>query len=88
MNDVPFDYLDAFVVVYIDDIVVYSQLLTEHERHLRMVFQWLREHILYVKTKKMWVFSREYHIFGTQDQCRLDQDEWRQGTGYQGVANS
>ena len=39
MNDVPFDYLDAFVVVYIDDIVVYSQLLTEHERHLRMVFQ-------------------------------------------------
>ena len=53
MNDVPFDYLDAFVVVYIDDIVVYSQLLTEHERHLRMVFQRLREHILYVKTKKM-----------------------------------
>ena len=39
MNDVLFDYLDAFVVVYLDDIVVYCQTLIEHERHLRLVFQ-------------------------------------------------
>ena len=49
MNDVLFDYLDAFVVVYLDDIVVNSQTLTKHERNLRMVFQRLREHKLYVK---------------------------------------
>ena len=33
MNDVLFDYLNAFVVVYLDDIVVYSQTLIEHEKH-------------------------------------------------------
>ena len=49
MNDILFDYLDAFVVVYLDDIVVNSQTLTKHERNLRMVFQRLREHKLYVK---------------------------------------
>ena len=38
MNDVLFDYLDVFVVVYLDDIVVYSKTLTEHEKHLRLVF--------------------------------------------------
>ena len=38
MNDVLFDYLDAFVVVYLDDIVVYSKTLTEHEKQLRLVF--------------------------------------------------
>ena len=37
MNDVLFDYLDAFVVVYLDAIVVYNKTLTEHERHLRLV---------------------------------------------------
>ena len=38
MNDVLFDYLDAFVVVYLDDIVVYNKTLTEHEKNLRLVF--------------------------------------------------
>ena len=49
MNDVMFDYFDTFVVVYLDDIVVYSKTLTEHEKHLRLVFQRLRENRLYVK---------------------------------------
>ena len=48
MNDVLFDYLDAFVVVYLDDIVVYNQTLSEHEMHLKTVFQRLKEHKLYV----------------------------------------
>ena len=38
MNDVLLDYLDAFVVVYLDDIVVYSKTLIEHEKYLRLVF--------------------------------------------------
>ena len=52
LNDVLFVYLDAFVVVYLDDIVVYSQTLNEHEKHLRMVVQQLKEHRLYVKPDK------------------------------------
>ena len=52
MNDVLFDYLDVFVVVYLDDIVVYKQTLKKYEKHMRMVFQQLREHKFYVKLEK------------------------------------
>ena len=44
MNSVFKDYLDRFVIVFIDDILVYSQSETEHEQHLRLVLQRLREH--------------------------------------------
>jgi hypothetical protein len=39
MNNVFMDYLDMFVVVFFDDILVYSQNEEEHEEHLRMVLQ-------------------------------------------------
>ena len=44
MNRVFKDYLDKFVIVFIDDILVYSQSEIEHEQHLRLVLQQLREH--------------------------------------------
>jgi hypothetical protein len=44
MNSVFMDYLDKFVVVFIDDILIYSQSEEEHASHLRMVLQRLREH--------------------------------------------
>jgi hypothetical protein len=46
------DYLDKFVVVFIDDILIYSQIEEEHVDHLRMVLQRLREHQLYAKLSK------------------------------------
>ena len=64
MNDVLFDYLDVFVVVYLDDIVVYSKTLTEHERHLRLVFQRLRENRLYVKLEKCEFAQEEITFLG------------------------
>ena len=45
-------YLDQFVVVFMDDILVYSQSKEEHEDHLRIVLQALREHQLYAKFGK------------------------------------
>ncbi|KAL5828107.1 hypothetical protein ACOSQ4_019904 [Xanthoceras sorbifolium] len=45
-------YLDQFVVVFIDDILIYSQSLEEHDRHLRIVLQTLREKKLYAKFSK------------------------------------
>ena len=45
-------YLDQFVVVFVDDILIYSQLEREHEDHLRVVLQLLRDHQLYVKFSK------------------------------------
>jgi hypothetical protein len=52
MNSVFMDYLDKFVVVFIDDILIYSQSEEEHAGHLRMVLQRLREHQLYAKLSK------------------------------------
>ena len=39
-------YLDQFVVVFVDDILIYSKLEEEHEDHLRIVLQALRDHQL------------------------------------------
>jgi hypothetical protein len=46
------DYLDKFVVVFIDDILIYSQNEEEHVDHLKMVLHRLREHQLYAKLSK------------------------------------
>ena len=45
-------YLDQFVVVFVDDIVIYSQSEWEHEYHLRIMLQLLRDHQLYTKSSK------------------------------------
>jgi len=52
MNDIFREWLDDFVVVYIDDILIYSGSLEEHEEHLRKVFQRLRENKLSAKLEK------------------------------------
>ena len=45
-------YLDQFMVVFIDDILIYSHSEEEHEDHLRVILQLLRDHKLYIKFSK------------------------------------
>ena len=52
MNRVFKNFLDQFVIVFIDDILVYSRSKEEHEEHLRIVLQTLRKNRLYAKFKK------------------------------------
>jgi len=52
MNRIFQQYLDKFVVVFIDDILVYSKDRDEHAEHLRVVLDILREHQLYMKLSK------------------------------------
>jgi hypothetical protein len=49
MNKVFMEYLDKFVLVFIDDILVFSRTEEEHEVHLRLVLEKLRAHQLYAK---------------------------------------
>ena len=52
MNRVFREFLDQFVIVFIDDILVYSQTEEDHAEHLRQVLQTLRQHGLYAKYEK------------------------------------
>ncbi|WVZ76698.1 hypothetical protein U9M48_024651 [Paspalum notatum var. saurae] len=52
MNKVFMEYLDKFVVVFIDDILIYSKTEEEHEEHLRLVLRRPRDHKLYAKLSK------------------------------------
>ena len=52
MNDILGDLLDKCIVVYLDDILVYSNNLKEHKEHIRELLQHLRKHSLYAKANK------------------------------------
>ena len=52
MNSIFMEYLDKLVVVYLDDILIYSKNEEEHAEHLRLVLMKLREHHLYDKFSK------------------------------------
>jgi len=64
MNEIYRDLLDECVIVYLDDILVYSQTPEEHERHLRMVMDRLKENELYAKWSKCDFFVTEIEYLG------------------------
>ena len=64
-------YLDQFVVVFMDDILIYSQSEWEHEAHLRIVLHLLRDHQLYAKFSKceFWITKVRFlgHVVSASD---------------------
>ena len=64
MNKVFMEYLDRFVVVFIDDILVFSKTEAEHKEHLRLVLQKLREHQLYAKLSNCEFWLKEVSFLG------------------------
>jgi len=52
MNEVFSDLIDVSVVVYLDDILIYSNNLAEHRKHVKEVLQRLRKHGLFARTNK------------------------------------
>ena len=57
-------YLDHFIVVFVDDILIYSQSEDEDEDHLWIVFQALRDHQLYAKFSKCEFWLNEVKFLG------------------------
>ncbi|KAG8485768.1 hypothetical protein CXB51_019099 [Gossypium anomalum] len=75
MNRIFRPYLDRFVVVFIDDILIYSQNESEHAEHLRMVLQILKENKLFAKFSKSEFWLHEVGFLGhvvSGDGIRVD----------------
>jgi hypothetical protein len=64
MNKVFMEYLDKFFVVFIDDILDYTRSEEEHEEHLRLVLQKLRDHRLYAKLSKCEFWLKQVAFLG------------------------
>jgi hypothetical protein len=58
MNGIFKNYLDKFFIVFLDDILIYSRSEEDHDHHLKLVLQVLREHQLYANLSKCY-FYRE-----------------------------
>lgn len=64
MNNILRPYLDDFVLVYLDDILIYSKTAGEHVNHLRTILQILRDHELYGKLSKCEFLKQEIEYLG------------------------
>jgi hypothetical protein len=64
MNKVYMEYLNKFIVVFIDDILVYSKSKEEHEQYFRLLLQKLQDHRLYVKLSKCEFWLKKVAFLG------------------------
>jgi hypothetical protein len=63
VNNVLINFLEIFVLVFIDDILIYSKSREEHEEHIKLVLQVLRENYFYANFSKCDFFQKKVHFF-------------------------
>ncbi|KAL0151330.1 hypothetical protein M9458_053324 [Cirrhinus mrigala] len=83
MNEIFRNFLHHFVIVYIDDILIYSCDLQEHRKHVRQVLQRLREHQLFLKLEKCEFHQSSVSFLGyviSGDGVRMEQNKVSQWT--------
>jgi len=91
VNSVFADVLDVCIVVYLDDILVYSDNMEDHTEHVREVLQRLRQHKLYAKPKKCEFHSDSVEYLGyflSTDGLMMLQDNLRLARTSQGKGHS
>jgi hypothetical protein len=84
MNKVFMEYMNMFVVVFINDILVYSKNEEEHEEHLHLVLQKLRDHLLFTKLSKCQFWLKQVAFLGhiiskggiSMDLCKIQDVLW------------
>ena len=80
MNNMMHNYLDKFVVMFIDDIIIYSTTEEEHKEHLKIVLQELREHQLFAKFSNCDFFKDKIQYLGhvvTKERISIDPEKIR-----------
>ncbi|KAJ3486050.1 hypothetical protein NLI96_g4519 [Meripilus lineatus] len=95
MNHIFAPYIGVFMDVYLDDIIIYSNTIEEHMKHIRTVFDVLRREKLYLGADKMQFFARKLKILGhiidkegiAMDPHKLLRGGWLFGTRLQGHSN-
>jgi hypothetical protein len=94
MNKVFTEELDKFVVVFINNILIYSRSAEEHEQHLRVILNKLQAHKLYAKFSKCEFWLQEVAFLGhiiTANGVKVDPkkvkavSEWKQQTNVTGI---
>ena len=72
------DHLDNFVIVFLDDILIYSKTEADHEKHLKIVLELLRKHKLYGKKSKCEFFKQRVSFLGhvvSSEGVSMEQDK-------------
>jgi hypothetical protein len=90
MNKVFMEELDKFVVVFIDNILIYSKSVEEHEQHLRVVLEKLRAHKLYVKFSKCEFWLEKVAFLGhilTAEEVEVDPEKVKAVSNWQQPTN-
>jgi Reverse transcriptase (RNA-dependent DNA polymerase) len=64
MNDTFRNFLDYFLIIYLDDFLVYSENMKEHKKHVRMVLQRMQEVRLHLKPSKCQFHKEEVEFLG------------------------
>ena len=81
MNDIFRPYLGKFVIVFLDDILVYSRTLEEHAMHPRVVLDILRKEVLFAKESKCDFFRHELtylgHVITSNNRVHIDYEKIR-----------
>ena len=80
MNDLLGEYLDKFVIVFLDDVLIYSANPQDHVDHLRKVLGRLRHHHLYSKASKCDIMKKSVEFLGSkfmQEAWHLQRQSWK-----------
>ena len=73
MNKILRSYLNKFVIIYFDDIVIYFNSIDEHRKHVQLIFSFFRKHQFFVKFTKCMLIKKKIHVLWTHSRKRRDQ---------------
>ncbi len=64
INEIFKEYLDIFIITYLDDILIYSDIFEEHQQHIHLVLQTFEKHNLLMESKKSFFYIQEVEYLG------------------------